>query len=146
VKIQIGLCLPRDAQTVALVRSVAMAALERMGVTTECIDDIRLALSEACTNVIEHADTDNDYEVRLEVEDDTCSIRVIDTGTVLDPRTLARVMPHPSSLRGRGVALMTALTDSIAFENHPEEGTIVHLVKNLELDAHGPLARLTRSE
>jgi len=123
-----------------------MAALERMGVTEECIEDIRLALSEACTNVIEHADTDNDYEVRLEVEDDTCSIRVIDTGTVLDPRTLARAMPHPSSLRGRGVALMTALTDDIAFENHPEQGTVVRLVKNLELDAQGPLARLTRSE
>ena len=44
---QIALCLPRDAQTVALVRSVAMAVLERIGVADESVDDIRLALSEA---------------------------------------------------------------------------------------------------
>lgn len=38
-----------------------------------------------------------------------------------------------SAERGRGVALMRALVDSIDFDSDPESGTVVHLVKQLTL-------------
>lgn len=144
MKIDISLCLPRDAKTVALVRSVAMAALDRIGVTDECIEEIRLALSEACSNVIQHAETEDDYEVRLEVEDGLCSISVVDSGAPIDPETLKPAMPDPSSPNGRGVALMTALVDSVRFVSEPEAGMVVHLVKSLSLKPDGALAQLRR--
>ena len=145
MKIEIALCLPRDAETVALVRSVAMAALERVGVTADCIDEIRLALSEACTNVIRHADTEHDYEVRLDVDDEECSITVTDAGAVFDPADPAQ-MPEPTATGGRGMALMAALSDTTRFENQPEVGTIVHLVKRLTLAPDGPLTRLRKRD
>ena len=142
MKIEIGLRLPRDAETVALVRSVAMGALERLGVVPDCVDDIRLALSEACSNVIQHAEGEDDYEVLLTVEDDLCSISVIDTGADVDLETLQPKMPDMSSPSGRGVALMAALVDRVKFTSEPEAGMVVHLVKRLQLDPAGAMARL----
>lgn len=143
MNLQIALCLPRDGETVSLVRAVAMDALARFGVTRGCIDDIGLALSEACGNVIRHADPSDEYEVRLEIENARCAISVIDTGRGLDVDTLAHAMPDPSSPGGRGVALMGALTDRLDFNSQPESGTIVRLVKRLDLVPGGPLSRLS---
>src|SRR3954451_1010071 len=146
MKIEIALCLPRDAKTVALVRSVAMGSLAQLGVAPDCVDDIRLALSEACSNVIQHAEGEEDYEVILSVEDDECSISVIDTGASIDADTLEREMPDVASPDGRGVALMTALVDHVKFVNRPEAGMVVHLVKRLVLDPQGPMALLRSKE
>ncbi|MHB8671048.1 MAG: ATP-binding protein [Acidimicrobiales bacterium] len=142
MRIQVSLCLPRDAKTVALVRSVTMAALDKLGITAECVDDIRLALSEACTNVIQHAAETEEYEVRVELTDDLCRLSVIDAGHGLDASALAPRMPDPSSHRGRGVALMAALTDGASFSSQPSTGTVVHLVKSLRLDATSPMSEL----
>lgn len=64
MKIELALCLPRDVETVALVRDVSIDALARLGITPGCLEDVRLALSEACTNVIEHSGAEDEYEVR----------------------------------------------------------------------------------
>ena len=142
MKIELALCLPRDVETVALVRDVSIDALARLGITPQCLEDVRLALSEACTNVIEHSGAEDEYEVRLEVEDRRCEIRVIDAGGGFDFDSLGDALPDDLSPRGRGVAIMKALVDTVRFTSEPEQGTIVHLVKELELDPDGPLARL----
>jgi serine/threonine-protein kinase RsbW len=144
MKIELALCLPRDAETVAVVRDVAIGALSELGVREHCVDDIRLALSEACTNVIDHSGTEDEYEVRLVVEDTKCEMRVIDAGGGLDFTTLQGTMPDPMSARGRGMAIMRAVVDTVNFISEPESGTMVHLVKQLELTPEGPLARLLR--
>lgn len=120
MNIQVALCLPRDAGTVALVRAVLEDTLGRVGVTANCIDDIRLALAEACNNVIEHADAAHDYEVRIEVDENRCALSVIDSGRPFDVHSLTPEMPDPSSARGRGVAMMHALTDRIDFTSDPK--------------------------
>lgn len=140
MNLKIALCLPRDGKTVALVRAVAMDALTRFGVTHECIDDVGLALSEACANVIRHADESDEYEVTLEVDNVRCAITVIDTGRGLDIGNLPGTMPEPSSLGGRGMALMRALTDEVDFVSEPASGTIVHLIKMLTLSPGAPLS------
>lgn len=138
MKIEIALCLPRDASSVAVVRDVALGALSKLGVAGEDIDDIRLALSEACTNVIEHSDSRDEYEVRLEVQGDRCEIRVVDAGSGLDFAALDQSMPDPASARGRGLAIIRAVTDTAEFSSQPETGTMVHLVKRLRFGPGGP--------
>lgn len=131
MKIELALCLPGEAQTVGKARRMAAAALSELGVTEECVEEIRLAISEACSNVIEHADDDDEYEVRLEVRDDVCEIKVIDTGHGFDGDSLRHEFPPAESARGRGIALMHALMDHIQFDSQPERGTVVHLAKTL---------------
>ena len=138
------LCLPRDSATLPVVRHIAAFALDEIGVDTENIHDVALALTEAAANVVKHSGADDQYEVHLVVEDALCEIRVVDTGHGFDSTSLGLAMAGPSDEQGRGMALMAALVDSVRFESRPEAGTIVHLVKDLQLRPNGPLERLAR--
>jgi serine/threonine-protein kinase RsbW len=142
VRISLTLCLPRDASTLPVVRHIAAYALDELGVDTEAIQDVALALTEAAANVVKHSGAGDQYEVHLSLEGGTCEIRVVDTGHGFDSTSLALDMAGPSDERGRGLALMAALVDSVHFESEPEAGTIVHLVKDLHLRPDGPLERL----
>lgn len=146
MNIQLSLRLPRDATSVAVVRGVAVDALARLGVAEDCIDEVRLALSEACTNVIDHAHATDEFEVRLEVDDANCVITVTDTGNggAVNGSGASAPMPGDSAERGRGLAIMRALVDAIDFQSVPEAGTVVRLEKTLTVAPGGPLDRLTR--
>jgi serine/threonine-protein kinase RsbW len=136
------LCLPRDSSTLSVVRHITASALEELGVVSEEIGDVILALTEAAANVVKHSGADDQYEVHLVIENNTCEIRVVDSGRGFDSASLGVNMAGPSEERGRGMALMAALVDSVRFESRPEAGTIVHLVKDLALRPDGPLRRL----
>ena len=136
------LCLPRDSSTLSVVRHITASALEELGVVSDEIGDVILALTEAAANVVKHSGADDQYEVHLVIENNTCEIRVVDSGRGFDSDTLGVNMAGPSEERGRGMALMAALVDSVRFESRPEAGTIVHLVKDLALRPDGPLRRL----
>lgn len=136
------LCLPRDSSTLSVVRHITSSALEELGVVQEEIGDVILALTEAAANVVKHSGADDQYEIHLVIENHTCEIRVVDSGRGFDSDALGVNMAGPSEERGRGMALMAALVDSVRFESRPEAGTIVHLVKDLALRPDGPLRRL----
>ena len=47
--------LPRDARSLPLMRGLLRQALEHLDVATSTIEEIVLALTEACANVVQHA-------------------------------------------------------------------------------------------
>lgn len=132
--INLGLELPRDSSTVPLVRHLTKHALWEIGVKRACVSDVELAVTEACANVVEHSAGDDVYRVEVKVTPTQCEIRVVDTGHGFDFESLGAREPSTDADRGRGVALMKMLVDSIDFRSEPESGTIVHLVKTLEFD------------
>lgn len=140
--LDVALCLPHEAETVSLIRAVIASALDKLGITDDCVHDITPALSEACTNVVKHAKATDEYEVRLRVDDDQCAITVTNTGTGFDASSLRGVPPDVTSERGRGVNIMDAVMDHVHFTSEPESGSIVHLVKALDLLPDGAMARL----
>jgi serine/threonine-protein kinase RsbW len=142
VEIHYSLRLPRDAITVPLVRTICRDAMHRLGVTQDCQGDVALALTEACANVVRHAVGVSEYEVLIEFVSDTCHIRVVDHGGGIDLRDSARTEAVADRDSGRGVVLMRLLTDRVAFDSRPEEGTIVHLQKHLELEEGALLTAL----
>lgn len=146
MKISLMLCLPRDSSTLPVVRHIAAFALEELGVDSEAIGDVALALTEAAANVVKHSGAGDEYEVHLDLENHLCEIRVVDTGHGFDSTSLGMAMAGPSDEQGRGMALMAALVDSVHFESRPEAGTIVHLVKDLSLRPDGPLDRLVGTD
>jgi serine/threonine-protein kinase RsbW len=142
VEIRYSLRLPRDAVTVPLVRTICRDAMSRLGVTPDCQGDVALALTEACANVVQHAGGRNEYEVLVEIASDTCHIRVVDNGAGIDLTDSGRTEMILDDDTGRGIVLMRLLVDRLAFEACPEEGTIVHLQKRLELQDGALLAAL----
>lgn len=93
VDLDVALCLPRQAETVGLIRGIVTDALAKLGVAPDCVDDIGLALSEASTNVVDHAAVDDEYEVRFPLDDRRCQISVTNTGIHFEVETLD-VMPR----------------------------------------------------
>lgn len=142
MNLDVSICLPQEAGSVAVIRGVVTNALRTLGVTADCVEDIRLALSEACTNVLDHAGDDDEYEVRLDVDDERCTISVKNNADDFDAAALGDEMPDSMSPRGRGVSIMRAVMDRVEFTAEPEVGTIVHLVKELTIEPDGALARL----
>ena len=131
MELSLALTLPRDEQTVPVARHIVRNAMEQVGVEETCVDDIELALSEACTNVLLHSGPGDQYVVRLDLEDRIGVIRVIDVGHGFDSARLRAGAPLPEAERGRGVGLMQALVDRVQFSTRPEAGTIVTLEKAL---------------
>jgi len=155
MELRLVLCLPRAARSVSAARHTVRAALRSSGVASDCADEIEGALSEACTNVLAHADPSDAYAVRLDVYGDRCVLRIIDTGAgfhrhgqptqptsdggepAMDP-----VVEH-----GRGLRLMRALADRVRVDQvrvdphapgddqkwRGSSGTVVRLEKRLRL-------------
>src|SRR5918996_5804765 len=132
MEIMLALTLPRDELTVPLARHVVRTAMERVGVEPVCVDDVVLALSEACTNVLLHAGVADEYDVRFHLEGQRCRIRVVDVGHGFDSAALRRHGTQPEAERGRGLTLMRALVDQVRFTSRPELGTVVTMEKQLE--------------
>lgn len=141
--ITLSLTLPRDEHTIPVTRHIVHHALDEIGADPECIDDIAIAQTEACSNVVRHSGPGDRYEVRVEIDRARCVIRVIDTGHGFDFQTLRDGdepgTPDLSAERGRGIQLMKALVDDVRFLSKPEAGTVVHLEKGLRFNEGSPM-------
>lgn len=140
--VRMQLALPRDARHVSLMRDVAECVLSGFEVPGDAVDDVKLAVTEACANAVRHASGSAEYAVRLGVSDSECEIEVIDTGpgfkagTVQPPDATGSpddaagaTAPNAAEFEsGRGLVLVRALVDDLQFIRE-HNATRVRLVK-----------------
>ena len=138
--LDLSVALPRESVSVPVVRRLAAQALRAFGVLDEDVDDVQLAITEACANVIDHAGATDTYDVKIELSADRCAITVVDQGGGFDVAAVPE-RPDDDAEMGRGVALMRALVDNVAFRNEPQAGAVVHMVKTLRYVEDHPLRR-----
>jgi serine/threonine-protein kinase RsbW len=145
VEIKLTLALPREELSVPAVRRVLAASMQALGVTEQTIADIEVALSEACTNVLDHAGGGSEYEVSAGIDGSMCVIEVIDRGPGFDSDGKGMADAAPQAEGGRGIQLMRELVDRVTFTNRPTEGTVVHLEKQLEWNEGAVMAQLSET-
>ncbi|HSP38116.1 MAG TPA: ATP-binding protein [Frankiaceae bacterium] len=121
--------LPRDAVTIPIIRKLCGRSLEVVGAADDVVDDVELALTEACANVLKHVQQGEVYEVFVGFDEHRAFLDVIDQGVGFDPAALAPSGADDES--GRGVLLMRELMDSVHFDSASGSGTTVHLEKKL---------------
>jgi len=91
----------------------------------------KMAVDEACTNVIEHAYDGEDkgaIQITCEIEPGTCTIEIVDHGKVFDPT----VVPEPKVAQdiddlmpgGIGLHLMRKMMDRVSFRFEPERNVL----------------------
>lgn len=131
--------LPRDPVTVPVTRHTVDCALDAIGVTEDCRDDVTLALTEVCTNVVRHAHESDDYTVTVTATANRCTIDVCDTGTGLPPKPESRVAA--TSEGGRGLGIVRAVMDAVQVVGGPG-GVAIHMAKRLIFGQRGYLRRL----
>jgi serine/threonine-protein kinase RsbW len=100
--------LPKTRQAVA-------GYLEELLPSEEALDDVVLALGEACANVIRHAfpNGEGEYVVRAEMDADEVRLWVEDGGVGLDPSRLDRDWVAPEATSGRGLSIIRELMHSV---------------------------------
>jgi anti-sigma regulatory factor (Ser/Thr protein kinase) len=131
MKIEFTVRLPVDSHSVPFARGLCRKALEHLKVDKDTVDEIALALTEACANVVEHSGQGTDYDVAVQIADDVCRISVWDEGAGFElPDPSQPVDPHADG--GAGLVLMRALVDELAFERDPDGRHRVTLEKRLE--------------
>lgn len=89
VDVQFCLVFPREALSVPVMRRVLGDTLSRLGFGQRCIDDLLLAVTEACTNVLVHAGEGRQYELFVHVGSRTCVLEVLDGGRGFEPSRAA---------------------------------------------------------
>jgi serine/threonine-protein kinase RsbW len=134
LKMSLSLELPRDRASVPLARHLASRSLLELGVLDDIVHDMEIALSEVCTNVIDHADVGDSYDVEIFVRGHDCEIRVIDSGRGFDAIAPTDTGPDANYERGRGLAIVRAVMDRVNLQSHTDHGTLVTLEKHLEFE------------
>jgi serine/threonine-protein kinase RsbW len=133
VQLELTVALPRQVRSVAVARHLVRAAMVEMGVRDDCVDEIEVAVSEACTNVLEHAGSSEEYEVRLQVLEDRCVLRVVDIGQLRRRLRLAFAADpvDEDAVEAESLLLMQAMADRVGLATLPERGAVVSLEKRL---------------
>jgi serine/threonine-protein kinase RsbW len=119
----IELALPARAANIAVVRHAFGALGEAFAVEEQILSNIRLAVTEACTNVVVHAYPDGQeglLEVLATLQEEKLVVVVRDEGPGIGPR------PDSPGL-GLGLPLIVSLTESVQLGRDEDERTEVRM-------------------
>lgn len=125
--------LPARAENIAIVRHAFGALGDAYALAPQTMADIRLAVTEACTNVVVHAYPDGDegpLEVAAHIDGDDLTIIVRDEGAGITPRA-------DSPGLGLGLPLIASLAATVELRRDDRERTEVCMTFDLDLDGVG---------
>jgi len=136
---RIHLTIPAQAEYIDIVRLTLYGVTNKAGFSYEEIEDMKVAVSEACTNVVLHAydfQHSGQIHVTFQIDNDYICISVRDSGSSFHyEQTVSKSAAlHNQSLDnitpgGLGIYMMHALMDSVEFRT--DLGTEVILTKRI---------------
>ncbi|HZT11225.1 MAG TPA: ATP-binding protein [Candidatus Baltobacteraceae bacterium] len=127
----VELKIPSKAEWVAVARLAVAAVANRLNFSIEDIEDVKLAVAEACTNCIQHAHGSDQIEITCETEPDALTVRVRDDGRAARPEAVTGDKIDEGRVGGLGVFLIRSLMDSVEYDVHPERGTNLVMTKKV---------------
>ena len=143
--------IPAKPDYIGVIRLTLSGIANRMGYTYEEIEDIKIAISEACTNAVQHAyskDENGEVIVGFDVYEDKLELMVVDNGKSFNfQHTKNELGPYTESSTvdqltegGLGLYLIETLMDEVRVLNG--SGVTVFMVKYLsrERENHGTIA------
>jgi serine/threonine-protein kinase RsbW len=126
------LTLDARPENLALTRLALAGVAANAGAPREVVSDLKLAVTEACTNVIQHAYGGGDgvgtIVVRYSAELGTISIEVEDSGSGFEPGASPHGSGRNGSGNGMGLMIIRVLTDELDIAT-TGSGTRLRLVK-----------------
>jgi serine/threonine-protein kinase RsbW len=129
----VALTVPARAEFIALGRLALTGLARTRALSAEIVADLKLALTEACSNSVRHAydeGREGVVEIVYELSDDRIAIQVTDDGSGFDPETLERAQEELDE-GGLGIAIIRALTDELEIGARPEGGSQLRFTKYL---------------
>jgi serine/threonine-protein kinase RsbW len=129
----VRLVIPAKPEYITLGR-LALTGISRLRpLSEETLGDLKLALTEACTNSVRHAYADGDgaVEILYELHEDRLVIEVSDTGEGFTPPDDEPADPDELNEGGLGIAIIDSLADELEIGQRPGGGSRLRFVKVL---------------
>ena len=130
----VRLVIPAKPEYIGLSR-LALAGLSRLRpLSEETLGDLKLALTEACTNSVRHAYEDGEgvVEIVYELYADRLVVEVTDAGEGFEPAARGDAPPEELSEGGLGIAIIRALADELEIGDRNGGGSRLRFVKRLD--------------
>ena len=133
----IRLLIPAKPEYITLGRLAltGIARLRREPLSQEVLGDLKLALTEACTNSVRHAYADGHGSVQIlyELHSDRLVVEVTDDGEGFEPPTQPSGVLRGQELAedGLGIAIIEALADELEIREREQGGSSLRFVKLL---------------
>lgn len=135
--------IPAKPEYVGVVRLTVSGIASRMGYYYDVIEDLKVAVSEACTNAVQHAYSekeDGEVTIGFGIYEDRLEVMVADHGKSFDlERVYEELGPYNGSDTvedlnegGLGIYLIDTLMDSVKINS--KSGVIVLMTKYLHKD------------
>lgn len=138
MRLILQLVLPADARLLPRTRRAIAEYLAEIGADDEHVDDVILALDEACANVIRHAfpdSPDGSFRLVAEICDDDVRMSVEDDGVGFSPETidLRHGFDNEGATSGRGLDIIRQVMTSVEVRSPTESGAGTRLLMTKRL-------------
>ena len=130
----VALTIPARPEFIALCRLALTGLARTRALAPEVVADLKLALTEACSNSVRHAYAEGRegvVEIRYELDEELIRVEVSDDGHGFDPVLIERP-PDEIDEGGLGIAIIRAVTDELDIARGPEgQGSRLRFTKYL---------------
>ncbi|MBP8866262.1 MAG: ATP-binding protein [Acetobacterium sp.] len=128
----IKLTLPTKPEYVSLARLTIASVANNMGFSIGDVEDLKVAVSEACTNALNHSkNPDTTYDLTYVVENQKLVFTVTDRGVGFEPENVAMPDLNGKQLGGFGLFIIKSLMDRVEIISEQGLGTTITMIKNL---------------
>ncbi|WP_126425059.1 anti-sigma B factor RsbW [Brevibacillus marinus] len=139
----VELTIPARVEYIGIARLLVSGVANRAGLAYDEIEDVKLAVAEACTNAIHHAyghKADGSVRILCRILPDRLQIQIIDQGASFDPERVERKLgpirkeDDIDSLTegGLGLFLIQSVMDDVHID--ADNGCVVTMTKYLRRD------------
>lgn len=132
---KIEIKIPARPKFLKIVRSAVNHVCERVGFSRDEVNNITLAVDEACSNIIKHAycgPTDDFIEATINIHDDRLEVFLRDFGVKANPKKIKPRELDDVRPGGLGVHLIKSVMDVVNYDNDVNEGNLLQLIKYIQ--------------
>ena len=122
-----------NPQYVSVIRLTTSGIANKIGFCLEDIEDIKVAVSEACANAIKHS-LDNKFSVEYTIFENGLTITIIDSGKGYDVDSIDVPNLEEPKESGLGLFIIQSLMDEVDIKSDIDNGTIIKMTKYLGVD------------
>ena len=97
------------------------------------IEDLKVAISEACTNAIKHS-LDDRFIIIFNILENGLTIEIIDEGQGYDISSVSQPSLDNLQESGMGLFIIQSLMDDVTIESQEGKGTRIRMTKYLGVD------------
>lgn len=122
-----------NPEYVGIIRLTTSGIANKIGFSIDDIEDMKVAVSEACTNAIKHSNDDIFY-ITYTMLENGLTIEISDKGEGYNIENISQPDLENPKENGLGVFIIQTLMDDVSIESIENQGTTIKMTKYLGVD------------